>query len=223
MHGRAGANHDPVRMYRYTPIANEGNFNSMTSSSFLDGQMLIAMPGMKDPRFERSLIFMCAHSESGAMGLIVNKVAPMLSFGDLLVRLDLLEETSASELSDDVLSIQVHFGGPVETGRGFVLHSADYFSAGSSLPISETVALTATIDILKAIAQGRGPERLMLALGYSGWAPGQLENEIQHNGWLHCPADGDLVFDSFQQDKYDLALRKIGVDPAMLSTDAGHG
>jgi putative transcriptional regulator len=194
----------------------------MKKSSFLDGQMLIAMPGMSDPRFDRSVIFMCAHSDNGAMGIIVNKRAPMISFSELLERLDILPQESRIKLPDDVQSMLVQFGGPVEPGRGFVLHTSDYFSADTSLPIDERVALTATLDILRAIAGGQGPRRSLLALGYAGWAPGQLEDEIQRNGWLSCAADEDLLFSHDLDSKYLSALHKIGVDPAMLSSEAGH-
>lgn len=194
----------------------------MKRSSFLDGQMLIAMPGMSDPRFDRSVIFMCAHSDNGAMGIIVNKRAPMISFSELLERLDIMPQESRIRLPDDVQSMLVQFGGPVEPGRGFVLHTSDYFSADTSLPIDERVALTATLDILRAIAGGQGPRRSLLALGYAGWAPGQLEDEIQRNGWLSCAADEDLLFGSDLDSKYVGALHKIGVDPAMLSSQAGH-
>jgi putative transcriptional regulator len=185
--------------------------------------MLIAMPGMSDPRFDRSVIFMCAHSDNGAMGIIVNKRAPMISFSELLERLDILPQENRIRLPDDVQSMLVQFGGPVEPGRGFVLHTSDYFSADTSLPIDERVALTATLDILRAIAGGQGPRRSLLALGYAGWAPGQLEDEIQRNGWLSCAADEDLLFSSDLDSKYLNALHKIGVDPAMLSSEAGHG
>jgi putative transcriptional regulator len=194
----------------------------MKKSSFLDGQMLIAMPGMSDPRFDRSVIFMCAHSDNGAMGIIVNKRAPMISFSELLERLDIMPQESRIKLPDDVQSMLVQFGGPVEPGRGFVLHTSDYFSADTSLPIDERVALTATLDILRAIAGGQGPRRSLLALGYAGWAPGQLEDEIQRNGWLSCAADEDLLFGNDLDAKYVSALHKIGVDPAMLSSEAGH-
>ena len=194
----------------------------MKKSSFLDGQMLIAMPGMSDPRFDRSVIFMCAHSDNGAMGIIVNKRAPMISFSELLERLDIMPQENRIKLPDDVQTMLVQFGGPVEPGRGFVLHTSDYFSADTSLPIDERVALTATLDILRAIAGGQGPRRSLLALGYAGWAPGQLEDEIQRNGWLSCAADEELLFGNDLDNKYVNALHKIGVDPAMLSSEAGH-
>lgn len=195
----------------------------MKATTYLDGQMLIAMPGMNDPRFDRSVIYVCAHSASGAMGIIVNKAAPMLCFGDLVARLDIALEEDGIRIPEDVMRMAVQFGGPVEPGRGFVLHTSDYFSTDTSLPVSEHIALTASLDILRAMASGQGPQRAMLALGYSGWAPGQLEDEIQRNGWLHCAADEELLFGTDHDEKYTMALKKIGVDPAMLSGEAGHG
>ena len=194
----------------------------MSKSPYLDGQLLIAMPSMSDPRFERSVIYMCAHSEQGAMGIIINKTTPMISFGDLLSQLDITGGEEAIEPPPELSAMPVLFGGPVEQGRGFVLHTSDYFTADSSLPVAENIALTATIDILRAMAKGEGPERAMLALGYSGWAPGQLENEIQHNGWLTCPADEELLFGLDYAERYAAALKKLKIDPGMLSSDAGH-
>ena len=194
----------------------------MTKSSFLDGQLLIAMPGMGDPRFERSVIYLCAHSEQGAMGLIINKTAPLMRFGDLISQLDLLPEEDSLEPPPELMDMPVLFGGPVEQGRGFVLHTNDYFTADSSLPVAGNISLTATIDILRAMARGQGPQRAVLALGYAGWAPGQLESEITHNGWLTCAADEDLLFGLDFDARYTAALRKLKIDPGMLSSDAGH-
>ena len=193
----------------------------MRKTSSLDGKILIAMPGMTDSRFEHALVFLCAHSEQGAMGLIVNKTAPLMFFSDLVDKLDIATDPRA--IAEDVMRKPVLYGGPVEQFRGFVLHSTDYFSSEASLPISPEVALTATVDILRDIARGKGPERSVLALGYSGWGPGQLEDEIQHNGWLHCEADGSLLFDADIEAKYARAMAKLGVDPGMLSSDVGHG
>ncbi|MCA3554885.1 YqgE/AlgH family protein [Aestuariivirga sp.] len=193
----------------------------MTKGPYLDGQLLIAMPGIGDPRFDRSVIYMCAHSEQGAMGIIINKITPMMCFGDLLSQLDMAGEDAPAP-PGELMQMPVLFGGPVEQGRGFVLHTSDYFTADSSLPVTENIALTATVDILRAMARGEGPQRAVLALGYSGWAPGQLENEIQHNGWLTCPADEDIVFGIGFDERYTAALRKLKIDPAMLSRDSGH-
>lgn len=195
----------------------------MTKSPYLDGQLLIAMPGMGDTRFERSVIYMCAHSEQGAMGLIINKTTPMMRFGDLLSQLDLHDEKEDTiEPPPELMDMPVLFGGPVEQGRGFVLHTSDYFTSDSSLPVSGNIALTATVDILRAMARSEGPQRAILALGYAGWAPGQLENEIQHNGWLTCAADEDILFGVDFESRYEAALRKLKIDPAMLSSEAGH-
>ncbi|WP_029353156.1 YqgE/AlgH family protein [Bosea sp. 117] len=189
---------------------------------FLDGQMLVAMPGMRDERFARAVIYLCAHSNEGAMGIVVNQPASHINFPDLLVQLDVIPEAERIRLPSRAGEVKVLRGGPVETGRGFVLHSADFVIENSTLPIDEGVCLTATLDILKAIAAGGGPSSAVLALGYAGWAPGQLENEIQQNGWLHCPADAALIFGTDAGAKYELALRKIGIPPGMLSSDSGH-
>jgi putative transcriptional regulator len=188
---------------------------------FLDGQMLIASPGMRDERFARTVIYMCAHSSEGAMGIVVNQPAPHISFSELLVKLDVIPEKDQIQLPS-CPDVTVLRGGPVETERGFVLHSADFFIENSTLPIDEGICLTATLDILKAIARGTGPASAVLALGYAGWSPGQLENEMQQNGWLHCSADPDLIFGMDIEAKYDRALLKIGVRPGMLSSEVGH-
>jgi putative transcriptional regulator len=190
--------------------------------SYLDGQLLLAMPGMADKRFQRSVIYLCTHSSDGAMGLIVNQRASHISFTGLLKQLGIVGDDADEIVPPDLLRMNVHVGGPVSSERGFVLHSADYFAEDSTLEINESVCLTATIDILKAMAGGKGPEQAILALGYAGWAPGQLESEIQANGWLHCPADRDLIFGPDLELKYDRALFKIGIDPSHLVSDAGH-
>ncbi|HET9618316.1 MAG TPA: YqgE/AlgH family protein [Pseudolabrys sp.] len=190
--------------------------------SFLDGQMLIAMPAMSDERFARTVIYVCAHSSEGAMGIVVNQAAQNIKFPDLLVQLEVIPAAERIQLPNSAETVKVLKGGPVETGRGFVLHSADFFIENSTLPIDEGICLTATLDILKAIARGAGPHEAVLALGYAGWAPGQLEQEIQQNGWLHCAADQDLIFGRDIEHKYEQALRKLGIDLAMLSSEAGH-
>src|SRR5262249_11687920 len=187
---------------------------------YLEGQLLVAMPVMTDRRFARSVIYMCAHSADGPMGLIINQRAPHIRFPELLKRLSIAAPGLEGEA--DAVDIDVHVGGPVETERGFVLHSPDYFVADATLPIGEGVSLTATVDILKAIAKGRGPDKAILALGYSGWRAGQLETEIQANGWLHCPADPDILFDRDLEQKYGRAMSRIGIDPSHLVSDAGH-
>lgn len=156
------------------------------------------------------------------MGLIINQRAPHISFPDLLERLGIVPSDTGEGPPNEILSMSIHVGGPVETGRGFVLHSSDYFANDSTLPIEDGVCLTATIDILKAIAAGEGPGQAILALGYAGWSPGQLESEIQANGWLNCPADLDLIFNSDVESKYTRAFAKIGIDPSHLVSDSGH-
>jgi putative transcriptional regulator len=190
-------------------------------TGYLDGQLLMAMPGMADKRFQRSVIYMCAHSADGAMGLIINQQASNISLPGLLRQLGVLKK-AARPMPPGLNERAVHIGGPVETGRGFVLHSADYFADNATLKIDGGVSLTATIDILKAMTEGRGPARSMLALGYAGWGKGQLESEIAANGWLHCAADLDLVFDTEIGAKYERALSKLGIDPSHLVSEAGH-
>ena len=180
----------------------------------LQGKLLIAMPGMGDPRFERSVVYLCAHSGEGAMGLIVNKPAPDLEFSALLSQLGIEHDDRADD-------IRVHFGGPVEHARGFVLHTSDYKGSESTLRVDDRFGMTATRDILSAIADGDGPEASILALGYAGWGPGQLEKEIALNGWLVCDADTDLVFRTENAAKWSGALRKLGIEPLMLSAAAG--
>ena len=223
-----------------------------TPDGFLEGKLLIAMPSMPDPRFARSVIMMCAHSESGAMGLIINRTAPDLSLGELFDQLSLDDEEEAEDetgedvgsqssgsalgASDqpsytqpavdpsqsDLLAQQVHLGGPVETKRGFVLHSRDYFNADASIEIVDGICLTATVDILKSMARGVGPRKSLLALGYAGWTSGQIEREIQSNSWLHVDANAEIVFETSVGDRYDEALGLLGVDPSFLVGSAGH-
>ncbi len=190
--------------------------------TFLDGQCLVAMPGIVDEPFARSVIYVCAHSAEGAMGIVLNRPAPNVSLPDLLVQLEIVPEPDRIRLPQNVGRMQVLIGGPVETSRGFVLHTPDFHIAQSTLPIDAGVCLTATVDILRAIARGDGPKNAVLALGYAGWGAGQLELEMQANGWLNCPADADLIFNTAADARYELALRRIGIDPAMLSVEAGH-
>ena len=180
---------------------------------YLEGHLLVAMPAMADPRFAHTVIYMCAHSEDGAMGLVVNKLLESLSFSDLLEQLEIETETVDER-------IRVHFGGPVEAARGFVLHSTDY-THEATMQVDDDFALTATVDVLKAMAAGNGPRLSMLALGYAGWAPGQLDREIQENGWLTVPADEELVFDEAQDGKWERAVGRLGIDPGNLSGFAG--
>lgn len=183
-------------------------------STDLSGKLLIAMPGMGDPRFDQSVIYMCAHSPEGSMGLIVNKPAPGLKMDDLLEQLKIPRGEGSR-------GIGVHFGGPVEHGRGFVLHSADYGTGEGTLKVDAQFGMTATRDILQDMALGAGPEQRLLALGYSGWGPGQLEEEIHRNGWLTCDATPEIVFAPDDGAKWLAALRSLGIDPLLLSAEAG--
>lgn len=191
-------------------------------SSYLNGKLLVAMPGIGDPRFERSVIFMCAHSAEGAMGIVINRTSKQITFPELLEKLKIISPDQRIELPPKVRDMTVQAGGPVESSRGFVLHTTDYFSQDTTLPVSTDVGLTASMDVLRAIAGGRGPRKLLMALGYSGWGPGQLEQEIQSNGWLTCDADERLLFDEDFGHRYDAAMQRIGIDPRMLSATAGH-
>lgn len=184
------------------------------NEGYLTGQFLIAMPGMRDSRFTRTVIYMCAHSEEGAMGLVINRLVGAITFPDLLRQLEIDTDAATDQ-------IRVHFGGPVESGRGFVLHSCDYLKEGS-LNVDGNIALTATVDILRDIARGRGPQRSLMALGYAGWGPGQLDAEIQSNGWLNVDSDPSLLFGEDLDNKWERAISKLGVDVSSLSGTAGH-
>lgn len=183
-------------------------------SGYLAGQMLIAMPQMRDARFSRTVVYLCAHTKEGAMGLVINRMFNGLTFPDLLEQLN-IEPTPICD------PIKIHFGGPVEAGRGFVLHSTDYVQE-TTLVVNEEVGLTATIDVLKAIANGEGPNRSLLALGYAGWGAGQLDNELRDNAWLSVQSDDELLFGADLDHKWQKAIAKIGVDFSMLSGEAGH-
>ncbi len=180
----------------------------------LTGKLLIAMPGMGDPRFEHSVVYLCSHRDDGAMGLIVNKPAADIRLSDLLEQLDIGPESEARDLP-------VHFGGPVEASRGFVLHSRDYASNLQTLAVSPDIGMTATLDVLEDIARGNGPARVLMMLGYAGWGSGQLEAEIGMNGWLTADADPELVFGADDETKWAAALKTLGVDPLGLSSSAG--
>src|SRR6202165_5261206 len=198
------------------------NRDENRDGGYLDGRVLVGTPTIRDARFARAVIYMCAHSSEGAMGIVINQPAPHINFSDLLVQLQVIPSAKPIEFAPNADAVRVLKGGPVQTERGFVLHTNDFFLKDSTLPIDDGICLTATLDILKAIARGEGPKSALLALGYAGWAPGQLENEIQENGWLHCPADSELIFGTDTESKYTKALRKIGIDPGMLSSESGH-
>ena len=180
----------------------------------LTGKLLIAMPAMGDVRFARAVVLICAHSEDGAMGLIINKPVADLSLRGLL---DQVGITMSPGLHDR----PVHFGGPAEHARGFVLHSGDYRSRITTLPVAEMFGMTATVDVLEDMGAGHGPDRAIVALGYAGWGPGQLEGELAQNGWLTVDATPDLVFGTPDAGKWEAALRRLGVDALALSSAAG--
>ncbi len=186
----------------------------MTETDSLAGKLLIAMPDMGDPRFSQSVVYMCAHAEDGGMGLIVNKPQTDIRFSDLLQQLDI-------ECAPGVRDIRVHFGGPVDHARGFVLHTSDYRSEAGTLQVDDHIGMTATLDVLEDIGRGKGPKTSMLALGYAGWAPGQLESEIAQNGWLVCEPRDDIVFGRANEHKWMAAMKVMGIDPLLLSSTAG--
>ena len=194
--------------------SNQIDPNLLKGESPFRNQLLIAMPGMDQGFFHRSVVYLCAHSDAGAMGIVINQKLPDIDFKDLLAQLSLPK----SEL---LMQPIVHFGGPVETGRGFVLHSTD-FMRDDTVRINDRMAITGPIDILRALAEGRGPERSIFALGYAGWGPGQLEDELRNNAWLTMPADDEVMFETALGRKWDVAMSRIGVSPLTLSMDAGH-
>ncbi|WP_374375371.1 YqgE/AlgH family protein [Dongia sp.] len=181
---------------------------------FMTGQLLVAMPQMRDARFTRTVIYLCAHTDDGAMGLVVNRLVGALTFPDLLSQLGI-------DTAGNTEHIRIRSGGPVETGRGFVLHSTDYVD-DATLQVGGEIGLTATLDILRDIAEGHGPRRSLLALGYAGWGPGQLDAEMQANAWLNVPPDEELVFDDNLNDKWERCIGKLGVSLTTLSGEIGH-
>ena len=197
---------------KLAPAQRPPKFEGMSTD--LTGKLLLAMPTMGDERFSHAVIYMCAHGEDGAMGLMINKPVEDLKFSDLLKQLSI-------DTEEDVDRIKIYEGGPVELGRGFVLHSADYQGSNSTLQVEPHIGMTATLDVLEDLASGNGPQKRLLALGYSGWGPGQLEDEILANGWLTVDADPELIFGTSDEDKWEAAINKLGVDPRLLSTEAG--
>lgn len=191
----------------------------MTKRGIFKGKLLIAMPSIEGDDFSNSVVFLCEHGPDGAMGLVLNKPAPHMIFADLVEKLDLGRKPGL--VDDAIMQMPVMLGGPVKQFQGFVLHSSDYKS-DETLKVAPGYGLTATVDVLKAIATGKGPKRKILALGYAGWSAGQLEDEILRNGWLTCDADADLVFSGETALKHEAALKKLGVNPGMLSGEAGH-
>lgn len=184
------------------------------SDSNLVGKLLIAMPDMSDPRFANTVIYMCAHSDEGGMGLIVNKPQPEITFAKLLEQMEIPVSAAARD-------VRVHYGGPVDSQRGFVLHSNDYASENGTLDVDDDFRMTATLQVLEDLAKGEGPDVSMMALGYAGWGPGQLEYEIGQNGWLTSPPSGEILFGPDNEGKWAAALKLLGVDPLVLSATAG--
>lgn len=195
-------------------MASKSDSRVIDDESFLEGKLLIALPGMLDERFAQTVIYICAHSANGAMGIVINKPIPGLSFTGLMKQL----EIGTPPAFDD---FPILFGGPVDNSRGFVLHTSDYENVDATLPVTDGISLTATLDILRAIADGIGPKRSILALGYAGWGPGQVESEFQDNGWLHCDADPALIFDIDPEIKWQAALKHLGIEPMGLSANTG--
>lgn len=193
---------------------------TMAVAQSLQNHFLLAMPGMEDERFARAVVYLCAHTEEGSMGLIVNRTQP-LGFSDILVDLGIVDREEAIKLPEKALKLPVLSGGPVEQSRGFVLHSGDYI-LDSSLPVSDEICLTATFDILKDISSGQGPSKALMALGYAGWGAGQLEAEIAENGWLACPARTELLFGDKVDTLYDRIMASMGIDLTHLSNATGH-
>lgn len=193
---------------------------SNQEQGFLNGQFLLAMPGMNDERFARAVVYICSHSEEGAMGLIINQLQPV-SFPDLLRQIGVIDDSDLILLPERAQNMVVRNGGPVDRTRGFVLHTDDYM-VDSTLPVADDICLTATIDILRAIHSGNGPAQALMTLGYSGWAPGQLDAEFTENGWLACEAPMDMLFDSDITGKYDRLMAHMGIDMTRLVSEAGH-
>ena len=201
-------------------VTNDGIIFLMEQTSkmenpFLAGKLIIAMPTMSDPRFKRSVVCICAHNEDGAIGIIINKIIESLSFSKIIKQLKLNKNMTKNDYKN-----HIYFGGPVETERGFILHSADY-SSENSTSINSEISMTASTEILQALIDGNGPNKSIVALGYAGWGPGQLDTEIQSNAWLSVESDLELVFSAKTAEKWDMALEKMGVNPALLSTEAG--
>jgi putative transcriptional regulator len=189
----------------------------------LRGQFLVAMPDMGDERFRETVVYLVGHGDEGAMGLVINQSLEDMKFADILEELQLGNHDELIQLPEQVKNRKVLRGGPVQRGRGFVLHSSDYFRVGNSYEVTDDICLTATLDILKAMAFHDAPTEALFALGYCGWSPGQLENEIQGNGWLTVPFSRELLFGLPIENRYDAALATLGITRATLSATAGHG
>lgn len=196
----------------------KSNVPPKSSMNSLAGKFLLAMPGMGDPRFHKAVVLVCAHDDNGAMGLVINNTLPGIGMAALLKQLNIVADNPAAE--DSALDIPVMNGGPVENARGFILHSSEFRQA-DTIRISEDISVTGTIDALRAVAAGNGPKEMIFILGYSGWTAGQLDQEIQDNAWLVFDADPAVIFDTRAEQKWDAVIRKMGIDPAMLSSNMG--
>jgi putative transcriptional regulator len=184
----------------------------MDAPLFLSGQFLLAMPGIGDPRFDKAVIAMCVHDEEGALGIGLGRVTPRIGFHDLLKQLDIAP--------GEAPNAPIHQGGPVEPQRGFILHTSDWGGA-DSIDVAGRWVLSATLDILKAIAEGKGPRRWVAALGYAGWGGGQLEQEMRRHGWFVTPGDENLLYESGVDTRWGNAFRSAGVDPRLLTAESG--
>jgi putative transcriptional regulator len=193
----------------------------MSDFQSLEGKFLVAMPKIGDHRFENTVILICAHSEQGAMGFVINKLLPDPSGADFLQKLGIVADYEMSRLPERVRSSTLNVGGPVEPGRGFVLHSPDY-REGTTVGVTSEVSLTATLDILRHVATGNGPEHFFMALGYSGWSMGQLEREIASNGWLVADSDAEMIFFGERETVYDRVMQSMGINPYLISGESGH-
>jgi putative transcriptional regulator len=183
----------------------------------LANHFLIAMPSMQDPVFGGTVVYVCEHNENGVLGVVINKPTDM-TMEVLFERIDLKPE---SGLDANMVDEPIMFGGPVQDDRGFVLHTPGT-RYSSSLTVTKDIAFTTSIDVLEAVAAGDGPPRMLVSIGYSGWSPGQLEDEIGRNGWLTVGADADILFDLPIEERYVAAMRLLGIDPLMLTSEAGH-
>ena len=196
-------------------LKREQASDKSAEKGYLTGKLLVATPFLFDSRFFHSVIYICGHDANGAIGLVINRLLPSISFEELLRQIDVLE------FPQSIPDVSIYYGGPIEMGRGFVLHTNDYQS-NSTVPIDDSISITATLDIIKAIAQGNGPDKSLLALGYTGWISGQLEQEIMDNSWLSIDPSTSLIFDMPIDEKWRGSMASIGVDPAILSMESGH-
>lgn len=202
----------------------ETGHDSADAPASLQGRLLIAMPGLDDPNFDHGVVYICQHDDESAMGIVLNQPIKGLTLGHMIDELS-IEATETARLGEPIFS-----GGPVQTERGFVLHSLDYFIDDVTLPmdlepdfsaLSKGIGLTISRDILSDMAQGKGPSQALIALGYAGWGPGQLEAEIRDNAWLIAPSASEIIFDRDVSTKWNKALKKLGISPEHLTRSSG--